>query len=333
MIGFACLYVPTTGSRDPFVYTKLAAATLDKLDSDSAYDKLYGSIVKNLNALDSVLSEVAQLPECLRMYRISSDLLPLYTHPKYGRLYEGYLSHVCKRRLANSGVFARKNGIKLSMHPGQFVCLASDRPEVVESSILELEYHARCASYLGYGSAQYNDFKINIHCSGKLGPDGFKSALTRLSDVSRKLITVENAEIGVGLDEILGSGLHRAVPVVLDIHHHWCKTGEFIKPNDTRVSKVLDSWNTRPTLHYSCSKEEYLPQCGLPDYAKLVSDFKMQSLRAHSDRYPNKCLNAWALSFYSDFDIMCEAKSKNLAQAELYAQMLLSSNSAYSRQK
>jgi len=50
----------------------------------------------------------------------------------------------------------------------------------------------------------------------------------------------------------------------------------------------------------------------------LESGAKKQKLRAHSDYYPNQDANDWALSFWDDFDIQCEAKAKNLASEQLY---------------
>jgi hypothetical protein len=49
---------------------------------------------------------------------------------------------------------------------------------------------------------------------------------------------------------------------------------------------------------------------------------KKQKLRAHSDLFPNRDSNAWALSFHDNFDIQTEAKGKNIAAQELYEQSL-----------
>jgi hypothetical protein len=56
--------------------------------------------------------------------------------------------------------------------------------------------------------------------------------------------------------------------------------------------------------------------------ALLQAGAKKQKLRAHSDYFPNKDANTWALSFWKDFDIQCEAKAKNLASEQLYLQAL-----------
>jgi UV DNA damage endonuclease len=107
----------------------------------------------------------------------------------------------------------------------------------------------------------------------------------------------------------------------LDIHHHWCKTGEYVSPLDPRVKRVIDSWRgVRPTCHYSVSREDYLvghTRDIMPEMSQLLSEGKKkQKLRAHSDFYWNNEVNAWAIQFNEYFDIMCEAKGKNLASFE-----------------
>jgi UV DNA damage endonuclease len=52
----------------------------------------------------------------------------------------------------------------------------------------------------------------------------------------------------------------------------------------------------------------------------LEHGYKKQKLRAHSDYMWNTACNDWALSFWNDFDIMVEAKCKNLASKQLYNQ-------------
>jgi UV DNA damage endonuclease len=40
--------------------------------------------------------------------------------------------------------------------------LASENPGIVDRSILEFEYHADLARWMGYGKT-FQDFKINVH--------------------------------------------------------------------------------------------------------------------------------------------------------------------------
>jgi UV DNA damage repair endonuclease len=210
----------------------------------------------------------------------------------------------------------------LSFHPGQFTVLASENPGIVERSIEEFEYHADMARMMGYGQT-FQDFKINVHISGKQGPDGIRRAHKLLSPEARNCITIENEENAWGLDDCLS--ICNIVPIVLDVHHHWCREGEYIDPNSDRVKQVVDSWRgVRPVMHYSISREDVLvghSALDRPDMPKLLSEgYKKQKLRAHSNFYWNNPVNEWALSFRSTHDIMCESKAKNLASFALYEQ-------------
>jgi UV DNA damage repair endonuclease len=218
------------------------------------------------------------------------------------------------------GETARANDVRLSFHPGQFTVLASESEEIVNNSIKEFEYHVDMARWMGFGK-QFQDFKIDVHISGRKGPAGIKSVLGRLSPEARNCITIENDEMSWGLDASLE--LCDDLALVLDIHHHWVKTGEYIEANDERIKKVIDSWRgVRPVVHYSVSREDVLPGHTTedkPDLDRLLLEGnKKQKLRAHSDYYWNDAVNDWALTHYEWADIMCESKAKNLASFALY---------------
>jgi UV DNA damage endonuclease len=202
--------------------------------------------------------------------------------------------------------------------------LASENPGIVERSIEEFEYHTNMARWMGYGKT-FQDFKINVHISGKRGPDGIREALKRLSPEARNCITIENDEMSWGVDASLE--LVNDCALVLDIHHHWIRTGEYIQSNDDRVKRIIDSWRgVRPAMHYSVSREDVLVGHSdniAPDHAQLLLEgYKKQKLRAHSETYWNIPANEWALSFRNDFDIMCESKAKNLSSFALYQEAL-----------
>ena len=172
------------------------------------------------------------------------------------------------------------------------------------------------ARWLGYGR-KFQDFKINVHISGRQGPEGIKAVLPRLSQEAKNCITIENEENAWGLDSCLE--LEKHVALVLDIHHHWCHSGgEYIEVNDDRVKRIIDSWRgVRPAMHYSVSREDYITGHRTdvrPDFQNLLTQgYKKAKLRAHSDYMWNTAVNEWAGTFRKDFDIMVEAKCKNLA--------------------
>ena len=331
-IGFACKWIdnPTQVNgihKDDDAKQYNTGTTtiswLNRQSRDVAEQKLWDLMVGNIEATRKLVERVSQLDGPLRMVRISSDILPAYTHADFADYWkQPSVVSYAEKEFARVGDIARANNVRLSMHPGQFTVLASENDGIVERSIAEFEYHADMARMMGYGK-KFQDFKINVHISGKRGPDGIRAAYKRLSPEARNCITIENEENSHGLDACLT--ISDLVPIVLDIHHHWIKTGDYIQPMDDSVSRVVDSWRgVRPTMHYSVSREDYLVghnSICAPNYQSLLEDgYKKQKLRAHSDFYWNTATNEWALSFLGTHDIMCESKGKNIASLALYNQ-------------
>lgn len=277
--------------------------------------------IMNHNARAALLlvERVASLPANRRMVRLGSEMLQGYTHDDWIPFWQQQdVQDHCARIFAPIGEAARRLDVRLSFHPGQFCVLASENPGIVDRSVLEFEYHADLARWMGYGRT-FQDFKINVHISGKQGPAGIIKALQRLSPEARNCITIENDENCWGIDSSLELAEHCAL--VLDVHHHWIRTGEYIQPTDDRCLRVIDSWRgVQPAMHYSVSREDVLVGHAtdvLPDMAALLAQgYKKQKMRAHSDFYWNSAVNDWAASFSEQFDIQCESKGKNLASGE-----------------
>jgi UV DNA damage endonuclease len=294
---------------------------------DEAEQRQWDIMNHNARAALLMVERVGTLPPERRMVRLGSEMLQGYTEPSWIDWWQRReIQDHCEKIFAPVGDAARRLGVRLSFHPGQFCVLASESDEIVERSILEFEYHADMARWMGYGSAWHDHgFKINVHLSGKGGPAKFLQTLKRLSPEARNLITIENDEMSNGLDTTLLVAEH--VALVLDIHHHWVKTGEYIDPADSRVQRVRESWrDERPVLHFSTSREDILvdhdPNVRPDLTALLAGGHKKQQLRAHSDFYWNHAVNDWALTFAENFDIQCEAKGKNLASEQIYERLI-----------
>ena len=294
---------------------------LNRQNRDVAEQRLWDIMVHNSAAAKRLVEYVGSLPPELRMVRLGSNQLPVYTQHEWSYFWKrtdviAYL----EKHYGAVGETARRLGVRLSFHPGQFCVLASVDTEIVNRSIEEFEYHADMARWMGYGRS-FQDFKINVHISGRQGPDGIREVLPRLSPEARNCLTIENDEMCWGLDASLE--LVDDCALVLDIHHHWIRDGEYIETNDDRIKRVIDSWRgVRPVIHYSVSREDLLMgHCRdtRPDLnALLEQGYKKAKLRAHSDYYWNRAVNDWALTFRDQFDIMCESKCKNLASHALY---------------
>jgi UV DNA damage endonuclease len=319
-IGFCCKLVDHDGvTVQDLNYKSTTVAWLNRQTKDVATQRLWDIMEHNLSATKSVIAKVGSWVPELRMMRLGSDLLPVYTHADWSWFWQQptVRTHL-ERKLSSIGELARQLDVRLSFHPGQFCCIVSDNPDVVSRSIEELEYHAYMARSMGFGKT-FQDFKINVHLSGRRKIPGFDDAYNRMSSELRNCLTIENDEYQAGLNDILP--LANRVAIVLDIHHHLVHSNEYIKANDDRLKIIRDSWKgIRPVIHYSQSREEYLTCNILPNFKSLSEQFKKTKLRAHSDFYRHRPTNEWAFEHYSWADVMAESKKKNIASADLFNQ-------------
>jgi len=332
-VGFACKWIDHDGqingigSKDDAKALNTRGLTLTWMNKHRGHEadfKLIEVMEHNLRSVKLLLERTAARNEIYHMVRLGSDLLPLYSIPYWREVYRRHgIIEKIEDGFADIGNFAREHDIRLSFHPGEFTVLASTSADVRQRSIDEIEYHADMAFWMGYGE-EFQDLKINTHISGAHGAYGIQQALTVLSPVAKNCLTIENDEMTWGIDESLK--LERDLALVVDIHHHWVKTGEYIEPDDSRMQRVIESWRgVRPVIHYSSPREEHFlghPTDKRPDFIESMSrGLNKPKLRAHSDYYWNQASNEWAWSFHEDFDIMCESKAKNLSQQKFVESM------------
>jgi UV DNA damage repair endonuclease len=324
-IGFACKFSEINSKGEVVSVPELntggtTLAWAKRQTRSVAENKVLEVARRNITHTHNLVKKVSSLEPQLRMVRLTSDMLSFYTEPSWKDFWQTTdVQNELAKMFAPIGETARANDVRLSFHPDQFVVLASDRDEVVNKSIEEFEYHCNMVRMMGYGKT-FQDFKVNVHISGRRGPQGIRDVYNRLSPEARNTLTLENEEYTHGLTDCLS--LSDLVPTVMDIHHNWIREGTYIDCNDNLVKKVIDSWRgIRPTLHYSVSREDVLTghdRNQLPDQAALIeAGLSKQKLRAHSDYYWNEAVNDWALTFLDSFDMMCESKAKNLASFKL----------------
>ena len=286
----------------------------------------------NVKQLRAVLRDYfPKQPKNLRAFRISSELFPCYTLDFTRDWYEEIMPEI-QAILAEAGQYAKDHEIRLSVHPGQYTVLASNKAEVVENSIKDLEYHALYGIYMGLPAEQ---FVMNIHLQGLYGGkhiDGIKRFATHfdyLSDYAKGCLTVENEDKPNGYDIAHTLELAQLIPTrcCLDTHHYAChrmteketvKMGEksvnrkirevkHITVNDDMFKEAVKSWRgVRPLFHTSQSFPDDNP------------DYWMKP-NAHSEVFHDEDHMARHVPMlqYADFDI--EAKNKEVAVQGFYS--------------
>src|SRR5919202_1758181 len=114
-----------------------------RLASLSNVEKVRELVRANVADLMAILRWNAEAG--IRLFRMGQNLIPFGSHPAFP--YDWESEH--GEDLREVGGLARDLGIRLSMHPGQFIQPGSVKSEVVERSLKELRYVARVFDILG----------------------------------------------------------------------------------------------------------------------------------------------------------------------------------------
>jgi len=144
----------------------------------------------------------------------------------------GYDLVYARAELKAAGDLARKYGHRLTAHPGQFTQLASPRPDVIDASVRELEYHCQMMRYMELDK----DSVMIIHMGGVYGDkegtlDRFRENYrTRLTDEMRARLVLENDEMCYSPDDLLPVCDELGIPLVLDYHHNWINVRPSLLP-------------------------------------------------------------------------------------------------------
>jgi UV DNA damage endonuclease len=165
----------------------------------------------NLSRLDRAIAFCDE--ENIRLYRLSSALFP-FSDISIGEEVLGEFAD----SLQIIGTRAQKLGIRLVIHPDQFVVLSSDRPEVIENSIKILTSHARILDLLGLPRSPWT--LINIHGGKSDRSQKAIETIRNLADPIRLRLTLENDEYAYSATEILEVCQAANIPMVFDAHHH-----------------------------------------------------------------------------------------------------------------
>ncbi|GAB3449024.1 UV DNA damage repair endonuclease UvsE [Massilia solisilvae] len=205
-LGLVCITASTQVRYRTITRKRLldqAIATQRKLLEDIYRD--------NLQSFDAALRFCEQ--EGIALYRIPSSIFPFADEP-IGRELLAQLSGA----LARSGARASEQGIRLVMHPDQFVVLSSDSADVVANSVKILQMHADILDLLGQPRSPWA--LVEIHGGKAARADALVAAIGRLPDAIRSRLALENDEYAYGADEIAAICRRSGVPMVFDAHHH-----------------------------------------------------------------------------------------------------------------
>ena len=304
-LGLCCIF-----REVPIKFRRTTAKYLLSLPEAARPAHLASICMDNADALYRSLAFCAD--KGIGAFRINSQILPVKTHPEVGydlhKLPDGYRIIA---RFKQCGEFSRQNGIRTSFHPDQFLVLSSPDAGVVRRSVMDLEYHAQVAQWVGADV-------INIHGGGAYGEK--ETALKRLaavikglsSDVRRRL-TLENDDRVYTPADLLPVCRSSGVPLVYDIHHHRCLSDG--KSVEATTQAAISTWNRDPHFHLSSP----------------LNGWQKGPCRPHHDFIdPMDFPDCWR---ELDITVDVEAKAKELAVLELRAWLESSGIAVYSAPK
>jgi UV DNA damage endonuclease len=256
-------------------------------------EKVRALVWENLLGLETILRWNAE--RGVKLFRIGQSLIPFASHPSFPYDWEAEHGDDLRR----IGELARILGIRLSMHPGQFIQPGSLRPGVSERSLAELRYVARVFNLIGS-----SDSVIVLHMGG--AHEDRAASTVRFVETMRsetsilRYLALENDERVWPVVDIVHTARSLGVPAIADAFHHELNPGGLTLREALDLS--LPTWEVRrarPKVHLSSQDPD--KQAGAHAYSVELGDW--YALLAAVDG--------------READIMVEAKGKEQALVPL----------------
>lgn len=258
----------------------------------------------------------------IRMYRVATALAPYASHPELPQFHDQVRE--CAEELAAVGGLVRERDIRLSSHPGQYTVLNSEDPGVRSAAVAELEVQAALFDAMGLG----DEAVVVLHVGGVAGGKGaacdrFVAGFELLTDAARSRLVIENDDRSFGIGDVVSLAERTRLRVVWDVLHHHCNDPDGLSDREA-LAAALETWpeGVRPKIHYSSPRldiEERKVRNGRRVERRLV----LPQLRAHADLVDPIGFERFMRDVGGgrDFDVMLEAKAKDLALLRLRDQV------------
>ena len=281
-IGYACLTVGVPNTRLRSCRRQNASPAV-----------LMETIAHNLAVLERMIDY--NIACGIKLFRISSDIIPFGSSPVNNLAWwDLYASE-----LAGIGQKIQNAGIRVSMHPGQYTVLNSQRDDVVERAAADLEYHDRFLNCLGMGWQH----KMVLHIGGVYGERGgaasrFIRNYNELAESIRSRLVIENDDRSYSPCEVIAIGLKAGIPVVYDNLHCLINPGPVRQTDGFWIERCAETWR--------------------PDDGPQKVHYSQQAMGKRPGAHSNTIRIAEFIDYYSalphgNLDIMLEVKDKNLS--------------------
>ncbi|WP_045515952.1 UV DNA damage repair endonuclease UvsE [Neobacillus niacini] len=235
----------------------------------------------------------------IELYRLSSSLVPLATHPEI--LWDFVTPFQSEWK--ELGDVIKKNHLRVSFHPNQFTLFTSEQTKITDNALMDMEYH-----YLMFEAMGVEDRgMMNIHIGGAYGDKvetivRFHENLKKLPPHIKRAMTLENDDKTYNAEETLMACEKEKVPFVFDYHHHMANLCE--TPLEDLLPRIFQTWDDVdliPKIHISSPKSE-------------------KEFRSHADFVDLEFILPFlklVKELGQDVDFMIEAKKKDQAALKL----------------
>jgi UV DNA damage endonuclease len=260
----------------------------------------------------------------IRMYRMSSDLAPYVTHPDMPQFHAQIGE--CKHELRDIGAEARRLDLRLSFHPSQFIVINSPVPDLRRKSIADLLSQAEMLDCMELGP----EAVVVIHAGGTYGD--VEAGMRRwietwreLPEPVRRRLVLENDDLRYSAANVVHIHEHTGVRLIFDVQHFWCHNPEGLELGPT-VDRFLRTWpgSVRPKLHFSSPRTEMREiERKSRKTGKKETVLLPPIWTGHADfNHPFEFISFMRSMRSHEFDVMLEAKAKDLALIRLRQDLL-----------
>ena len=208
-LGLVCI---TTGPEVRFrTVTRTRYLSFPEERREEVLRELYADNVRRLTAAASYCEAGG-----IRLYRMSAALFPMLD--LQGDPTGETVLRSLSAELTAAGAAFVAAGVRVLVHPDQFIVLSSDRPEVIEKSVYALGCQALVFDLLGFERSPWNCILLHGGKGGRA--DTLRQTIEALPEAARSRLCLENDEHAYGPADLLPVCEATHVPMIFDAHHH-----------------------------------------------------------------------------------------------------------------
>jgi UV DNA damage endonuclease len=247
----------------------------------------------------------------IRMYRMASDLAPYLTHPDLPQFHRQIAE--CGAELDAAGTLARRLGLRLSFHAPAYVLLNSPDPDRRRQSVAALTGLTAILDGMGLGPEAVIVVHVGGHYHDAAGAlAAFVRGFSELPAAVQRRLVLEHDDRRFDVLDALWIHQRTGVRMIFDHLHHQLYNPNAVAAHEA-LAICLATWppGQTPKIHFSTPATE------------MVRDRKGQPHPPRLNRHSHYINPFEFIAFLQslpkvrDFDVMLEAKARDLALLQL----------------